>query len=310
MANPFVKAWKYMMALFSSKVDEYADPKVQIQQAIEEAQRQHQALSQQAAAVIGNQRQLEMKLNRQLGEIEKTQASARQALILADQARANGDEASAQRYEETAQVYATQLVTAEQSVEDLKTLHDQSIQAAEQGKELPALAREVLAARQARQEPASAASLADAAPVRMVRLGDIAFEVVPVKLVIGLLLLALTAMELVPRLRGLAFPPRWLPLGGLLSGFFGGLSGLQGALRSAFLARAGLDARVFIGTGVVVAALVDLSRLGVYAGALRNAGPSIDLPLLATAVAAAFAGALLGRRYLAKATMPGATTIT
>ena len=45
MANPFTKAWKYLMALFSSKVDEYADPKVQIQQAIEEAQRQHQALS-------------------------------------------------------------------------------------------------------------------------------------------------------------------------------------------------------------------------------------------------------------------------
>ncbi|HXV94528.1 MAG TPA: PspA/IM30 family protein [Pseudonocardia sp.] len=135
MANAFTKAWKYLMALFSSKVDEYADPKVQIQQAIEDAQRQHQALSQQAAAVIGNQRQLEMKLNRQLGEIEKLQASARQALVLADQARANGDEAGAQRYEETAQVYATQLVSAEQSVEDLKTLHDQAIQAAAQAKQ-------------------------------------------------------------------------------------------------------------------------------------------------------------------------------
>ena len=134
MANPFTKAWKYMMALFSSKVDEYADPKVQIQQAIEDAQRQHQALSQQAAAVIGNQRQLEMKLNRQLGEIEKLQASARQALVLADRQRASGDEAGAQRYEETAQVYASQLVTAEQSVEDLKTLHDQSLQAAGQAK--------------------------------------------------------------------------------------------------------------------------------------------------------------------------------
>ena len=60
MANGFTKAWRYLMALFSSKVDEYADPKVQIQQAIEEAQRQHQALSQQAAAVIGNQRQLDL----------------------------------------------------------------------------------------------------------------------------------------------------------------------------------------------------------------------------------------------------------
>ncbi|MDA3643683.1 PspA/IM30 family protein [Saccharopolyspora indica] len=134
MANPFVKAWKYFMAAFSSKVDEHADPKVQIQQAIEEAQRQHQALSQQAASVIGNQRQLEMKLNRQLGEVEKLQASARQALVMADQARANGDEASAQKYEETATQLASQLVTAEQGVEDIKTLHDQSLGAAEQAK--------------------------------------------------------------------------------------------------------------------------------------------------------------------------------
>jgi phage shock protein A len=131
MANGFTKAWKYLMALFSSKVDEYADPKIQIQQAIEEAQRQHQALSQQAAAVIGNQRQLEMKLNRQLGEIEKLQAAARQALVLADQARAAGDETTAQQREQAAQAFASQLVTAEQSVEDLKTLHDQSIQAVE-----------------------------------------------------------------------------------------------------------------------------------------------------------------------------------
>src|ERR687884_470904 len=135
MANPFVKAWKYLMALFSSKVDEYADPKVQIQQAIEDAQRQHQALSQQAAAVIGNQRQLEVKLSRQLGEIEKLQSSARQALVLADEARRQGDQAKAQQYEQAAESFATQLVTVEQSVEDLKTLHDQSLQAAAQAKQ-------------------------------------------------------------------------------------------------------------------------------------------------------------------------------
>jgi phage shock protein A len=134
MANPFVKTWKYLMAAFSSKVDELADPKVQIQQAIEEAQRQHQALSQQAAAVIGNQRQLEMKLSRQLGEVEKLQASARQALVLADESRAKADDAKATEFENAAQQFATQLVTAEQSIEDLKTLHDQSLQAAGQAK--------------------------------------------------------------------------------------------------------------------------------------------------------------------------------
>ena len=120
------------MALFASKIDEYADPKVQIQQAIEDAQRQHAALSQQAAAVIGNQRQLEMKLTRQMGDVERLQSSARQALVLADEQRAEGDAAEAAKYEQTAQTFATQLVAAEQQMEDLKALHDQALQAAEQ----------------------------------------------------------------------------------------------------------------------------------------------------------------------------------
>ncbi|MFI5931185.1 PspA/IM30 family protein [Actinoplanes sp. NPDC051494] len=134
MANPFVKGWRYMMALFGAKIDEYADPKVQIQQAIEDAQRQHQALVQQAAAVIGNQRQLEMKLSRQMSEVEKLQGMARQALVLADRARSGGDEAEAQKYESTAQTLATQLVSGEQAMEDLKTLHDQALAAAGQAR--------------------------------------------------------------------------------------------------------------------------------------------------------------------------------
>ncbi|MDG6104540.1 PspA/IM30 family protein [Dactylosporangium aurantiacum] len=134
MANPFAKGWNYLMALFGAKIDEHADPKVQIQQAIEDAQRQHQALVQQAAAVIGNQRQLEMRLSRQMGEVEKLQGSARQALVLADKARAEGNEAKAVEYEQTAQIFATQLVAAEQGMEDLKTLHDQSLNAAAQAR--------------------------------------------------------------------------------------------------------------------------------------------------------------------------------
>ena len=134
MANPFVKGWKYLMALFGSKIDEYADPKVQIQQAIEDAQRQHQALVQQAASVIGNQRQLEMKLSRQLTEVENLQTNARQALVLADRARAGGDSAKATDYENTAQTFATQLVSAEQTMDELKSLHDQALGAATQAR--------------------------------------------------------------------------------------------------------------------------------------------------------------------------------
>lgn len=134
MANPFVKGWRYLMALFGAKIDEYADPKVQIQQAVEEAQRQHQALVQQAAAVIGNQRQLEMKLSRQMSEVEKLQSSTRQALVLADKMRADGDGEKATQYESAAQTFATQLVSGEQSLEDLKTLHDQALSAAGQAR--------------------------------------------------------------------------------------------------------------------------------------------------------------------------------
>lgn len=122
------------MALFDSKIEENADPKVQIQQAIEEARRQHHELSQQAAAVIGNQRQLEMQLNRRLGEIEKLQDNTRQALKLAEKARGEGDDKKARDYENAAEAFAAQLVTAEQSVEDTKQLHDQALRQAQQAK--------------------------------------------------------------------------------------------------------------------------------------------------------------------------------
>ncbi|MFC4336554.1 PspA/IM30 family protein [Salininema proteolyticum] len=135
MANPFVKGWKYLMALFGAKIDEHADPKIQIQQAIEEAQKQHQTLVSQAASVLGNQRQLEMKLNRSMEEVERLQSQARQALVLADKARAEGDESKAREFENTAEVLAGQLVSTEQSMEDLKVMHDQALQAADQAKQ-------------------------------------------------------------------------------------------------------------------------------------------------------------------------------
>lgn len=134
MANPFVKGWRYLMALFGAKIDEYADPKVQIQQAIDEAKVQHQTLVKQAAAVIGNQRQLEMRLSRHMTEMEKWQGMARQGLVLADQARGEGDEPKAQEYEQAAQAAATQLVTSEQAVQDLKSMHDQALNAAQQAR--------------------------------------------------------------------------------------------------------------------------------------------------------------------------------
>jgi phage shock protein A len=122
--------WKYLTAAFSSKVEEKADPKIQIEQAIEEAKKQHELLSQQAAAVVGNQKQLELKLGRAIEEVEKLQGSARQALLMADEARRGGDTAGSAQYEDAAQSFAMKLVTEESSMTDLKGLHDQSITAA------------------------------------------------------------------------------------------------------------------------------------------------------------------------------------
>jgi hypothetical protein len=131
------------------------------------------------------------------------------------------------------------------------------------------------------------------------------FEITAIKLVIGALLLGFALFEVVPRLRDLEFDRRWLPLGGALSGFFGGLSGMQGALRSAFLARSGLDKQAFVATGAAIAAIIDVARLSVYGATLVAVFGALDHTLLAAAVLAAFTGAWAGNRLLKKTTLRG-----
>lgn len=126
------------------------------------------------------------------------------------------------------------------------------------------------------------------------------FAVTPIKLVVASLMLAFALLELWPRFKSLALPPRFVPLGGLLSGFFGGLSGHQGAFRSAFLIRLGLEKEVFIATGVVIAVLVDVSRLSLYWQQDLFKTAAEHETLLLTAIFAAFAGALAGQRVLKK----------
>lgn len=147
--------------------------------------------------------------------------------------------------------------------------------------------------------------LAGIAPVFSYSVFGRSVSVAPAKLVIGLLLLSFAALELLPRFHNFSFGKQWLPLGGLLSGFFGGLSGMQGALRSAFLSRAGLSKEAFIATGVVIACLIDFSRLAIYFTTLVRESAHLNYGLLAAAVLAAFAGAALGNRYLKKMTLPG-----
>lgn len=126
--------------------------------------------------------------------------------------------------------------------------------------------------------------------------------VTPLKLVIAALMMFFAIFESLPFYKNLAFHSKFIPLGGLLSGFFGGLSGHQGALRSAFLIRAGLSKEAFIGTGIAIAVMVDLVRLGMYSSHFFRVLEASYFPYLAIATTAAFAGAFLGNLYLKKMT--------
>lgn len=139
---------------------------------------------------------------------------------------------------------------------------------------------------------------------------DNTMEVSLLKVVIALLMIFFALMELLPALKNLRIAPRYMTFGGLLSGFFGGISGNQGALRSAFLIHFNLSKQAFIATGVVVACLVDLTRLPVYFSRFDTANLSEQWRLLLIATLAAFAGAYLGARFLPKITLRAVRVFT
>jgi phage shock protein A len=128
------RQWKYLTAKLSGNLEERADPKVQLEQAINEAQDQHRRLVEQAANVIARQKQTELQLNRAIEEHDKTNASTRQALALAQQALARGDGAKATEYNSTAEAFASRLLNTEKQIEDLKTMALQTAQASVQAK--------------------------------------------------------------------------------------------------------------------------------------------------------------------------------
>lgn len=147
-----------------------------------------------------------------------------------------------------------------------------------------------------------------ASNVTTYHLGGREHDVTAVKLLVGSLIIVFALLELSPWLDGLRVNRRYLPVGGLLSGFFGGLTGAQGALRGAFLLKSGLGKEAYVGTSVVVAIVVDLSRIPVYAVSLAGLDVTERAgmwPLVAAATVSAFAGAFLGSRYLGKVTMRG-----
>ncbi|OGX28042.1 MAG: hypothetical protein A2705_04665 [Omnitrophica WOR_2 bacterium RIFCSPHIGHO2_01_FULL_52_10] len=138
------------------------------------------------------------------------------------------------------------------------------------------------------------------------RLGGHVHEITIVKLVIGSLIVFFSYLELMPVFARISVDQKYMAVGGILSGFFGGLSGNQGALRSVFLIKAGLKKEEFIGTNVVLAVMVDFGRLTVYgiglysvhSTALADSGG-----LVLAATISAFAGAFFGKEILKKVTL-------
>jgi phage shock protein A len=128
------RAWKYMTAKMTGSFEERADPKVQLEQAITEAQDQHRRLTEQAANVIANQKQTEMRLNRAMEELERLNGSTRQALLMVDDAQRRGDGAKATEYNQAAEGFANRLIAVEKQVDDLKNMHLQTTQASDQAK--------------------------------------------------------------------------------------------------------------------------------------------------------------------------------
>jgi uncharacterized membrane protein YfcA len=129
------------------------------------------------------------------------------------------------------------------------------------------------------------------------------FQITLMKIIVAVLLIFFALFELIPKLKNLQFPEKYLPIGGILSGFFGGLSGHQGALRSAFLTKVGLSKEAFIATGVIIACMIDVSRMSVYFTHISKVKDSLNLNLIFVATLAAFIGLYFGNKLVNKITI-------
>jgi len=129
------------------------------------------------------------------------------------------------------------------------------------------------------------------------------FTTSTMKLVVGVLILLLVVIELMPFFKSLSIDKKYLPFGGALSGFFGGLSGHQGAFRSMFLLKAGLSKEQFVATGVILAVMVDINRLAVYGWHFGSTQTMVNWWLVASACMSAFIGAYFGKKLLTKVTI-------
>jgi uncharacterized membrane protein YfcA len=129
------------------------------------------------------------------------------------------------------------------------------------------------------------------------------FSISALKVVIGLVMIFFAIIELSNRFSKWQVSQNYLPVGGIISGFFGGLSGHQGAFRAAFLAKAGLTKEQFVGTSNAIAILIDVTRLSTYFTGFYLLTNELKQPVIYVAIIAAFLGTIIGQQLMKKVTL-------
>lgn len=134
MLQTLKKWWKYLGAKLNMSFNEKADPKVQLEQAIIQAQDQHRRLKEQATNVIANQKLTEKQLNDKMAELETLNGQARQAVLMADEATRAGQSDKALEYTHAAEAFANRLIALESEVDSLKAMALQAAERSDQAK--------------------------------------------------------------------------------------------------------------------------------------------------------------------------------
>tara|TARA_X000001036_G_scaffold46294_1_gene37050 strand:+ start:1153 stop:1902 length:750 start_codon:yes stop_codon:yes gene_type:complete len=121
----------------------------------------------------------------------------------------------------------------------------------------------------------------------------------PLLLLVGIALVVLPLLSVTERWTDLRLPEAEDRIGGFGSGFFGGLTGHQGALRAMFLQKRLPDKAEYAATAAVLALVVDVTRIPVYVA--LGGWQILDAGLLIIGlVFAAILGVQLGKRWLKK----------
>jgi uncharacterized protein len=151
-------------------------------------------------------------------------------------------------------------------------------------------------------------------PIHSYSIGEKTFEMTYLNIVVGALMIFFAWFDLSPKFSDLQVDSKHMPIGGLLSGFFGGISGHQGAFRAAFLSKSGLDKKQFVGTSNAISLVIDMARIPVYLGFIAiGTSKKMDLAaslsdgkmLLVVGIVFAFLGTYIGKKLIEKTTIVG-----